>query len=95
VLVIAAPVPTSMVNRIAACYSTLRRVIDLRADLRDGPLDVGAPVVSLQTLFDEMKESQRAAAPQIEAARSEIAWRSHQYERRDETRPFGWEDLCA
>lgn len=95
VLVIAAPVPTHMVNRIAAHYPALRRVIDLRADLGDGPLDVAAPVISLQMLFAEMEASQDSAAPQIEGARKEIAWRSRQYELRDETRPFGWDDLCA
>jgi glutamyl-tRNA reductase len=95
VLVIAAPVPTHMVNRIAAHYPTLRRVIDLRADLGDGPLDIAAPIVSLHTLFAEMEASQDSAAPQIEAARKDIVWRSRQYELRDETRPFGWEDLCA
>jgi glutamyl-tRNA reductase len=95
VLVIAAPVPTQMVARIAAHYPGLRRIIDLRADLGDGPIDVAAPVVSLQTLFAEMEASQNSAAPQLEAARTEIAWRSRQYELRDETRPFGWEDLCA
>jgi glutamyl-tRNA reductase len=95
VLVIAAPVSSQMVARVAAHYPSVRRIIDLRADLGDGPLDVAAPVVSLQNLFDEMQTSQASAAPQLEAARTEIAWRSRQYELRDETRPFGWEDLCA
>lgn len=95
VIVVAAPVSSQMVARVAAHYPSVRRIIDLRADLGDGPLDVAAPVISLQNLFDEMQASQASAAPQIDAARTEIAWRSRQYELRDETRPFGWEDLCA
>jgi hypothetical protein len=73
------------------------RVIDLRADVGNRPLafDAHVEVISLQDLFARMHTAHESAVPLIEAARQEIAWRTRQYELRDETRPFGWDDLCA
>jgi hypothetical protein len=42
-----------------------------------------------------MHDEHAAALTQIETARKDIAWRTRQYELRDELRPFGWDDLCA
>jgi glutamyl-tRNA reductase len=96
-LIIAAPVPADVVERVAAKYVGLLRVIDLRADVGSRPLtfDAHVEVISLQDLFARMHTAQESAVPHIEAARQEIAWRTRQYELRDETRPFGWDDLCA
>jgi len=96
-LVVAAPVPTDVVERVAAKYVGLLRVIDLRADVGNRPLafDAHVEVISLQDLFARMHSAHESAVPHIEAARQEIAWRTRQYELRDELRPFGWDDLCA
>jgi glutamyl-tRNA reductase len=96
-LVVAAPVPPEVVERVAAKYVGLLRVIDLRADVGHRPLafDVHVEVISLQDLFARMHAAHESAVPHIEAARQEIAWRTRQYELRDELRPFGWDDLCA
>jgi glutamyl-tRNA reductase len=96
-LIVAAPVPSDVVERVAAKYVGLLRVIDLRADVGNRPLafDAHVEVISLQDLFARMHTAQESAVPHIEAARQEIAWRTRQYELRDETRPFGWDDLCA
>jgi hypothetical protein len=94
-LIVAAPVTSDVVERVAERYASLTCVIDLRADLGGRAPVIAAPVVTLQALFDRMRESQTSAVPHIEAARTEIAWCSHRYQLRDELRPFGWDDLCA
>jgi hypothetical protein len=53
------------------------------------------PVVTLAQLFTRMDAERRAAAAQIDAARREIARVSQSYGRREQLRPFGWDDLCA
>jgi glutamyl-tRNA reductase len=94
-LIIAAPIPSEVVDRVAACYAGLVCVIDLRGELDTAPLKTLTPVVTLQDLFARMRASHGSAARQVEAARAEIASRSRRYELRDELRPFGWDDLCA
>lgn len=95
VLIIAAPVASEVVDRVASCYPGLRCVIDLRGELDTPPLRTKVPVVTLQDLFNRMRATHASAARHIEAARIEIASRSRRYELRDELRPFGWDDLCA
>jgi glutamyl-tRNA reductase len=94
-LIIAAPVASEVVSRVAGRYPSLRCVIDLRADTGGGALDVSAPVVTLQDLFARMSAASGGATSRVDAARADIAARSRQYELRDELRPFGWDDLCA
>lgn len=94
-IIIAAPVASEIVDRVAACYAGVLCVIDLRGELDMAPLRVKALVVTLQDLFERMDAMHSTAARHIEAARTEIASRSRRYELRDELRPFGWDDLCA
>ena len=94
-LIIAAPVPSAVINRVASHYSGLHCVIDLRGELETAPLCLSAPVITLQDLFVQMDAMHGAAARHVEAARAEILSRSRRYELRDELRPFGWDDLCA
>lgn len=94
-IVVAAPVGNEVIEWVASQYDGVRRVIDLRAETGDRPLAIDADIVSLQDLFARMHAASDAAAPRIEAAKTEIAWRSRQFEMRDELRPFGWDDLCA
>jgi glutamyl-tRNA reductase len=95
VLIIAAPVPSDVVARVAARYCALLSVIDLRAEFTRDPLHVAAPIISLQDLFAQMDAANLFASRHVEAARVDIARRSRQFEFRDELRPFGWDDLCA
>ncbi|MFI5177320.1 MAG: hypothetical protein ACHQO8_02085 [Vicinamibacterales bacterium] len=95
VLVVAAPVPSDVVRLVARRYPSLQRVIDLRAEFGDGPLDLPVPVVTLHNLFAQMNAANVFASRHVEAARADIARRSRLYEFRDELRPFGWDDLCA
>jgi glutamyl-tRNA reductase len=94
-LIIAAPVPSDVIERVAACYGSLCCVIDLRGELGCAPLRLNVPIISLQDLFARMTATHGSAARHVEAARVEIASRSRRYELRDELHPFGWDDLCA
>jgi glutamyl-tRNA reductase len=94
-IIIAAPVAAVVIEAVAARYAQLRRLIDLRAEIGDRPLAVRCEVVALQDLFARMHDQHASALPRIDAARKDIAWRTRQYELRDELRPFGWDDLCA
>ncbi len=94
-LVIAASVPSPVVDRVAGSYPGLTCVIDLRGELDTAPLHVDAPIITLQDLFAQMRATHGSAARHVDAARSEILSRSRRYELRDELRPFGWDDLCA
>jgi glutamyl-tRNA reductase len=94
-IIVAAPVSADVIEAVASRYPRLRRVIDLRAEVGERPLAVGCEVVALQNLFARMHDQHASALPRIDAARKDIAWRTRQYELRDELRPFGWDDLCA
>jgi glutamyl-tRNA reductase len=94
-IVVAAPVSPDVVEAVARRYTNLRRVIVLRAVVGDRPLALACEVVALQDLFARMHDQHASALPRIAAARKDIAWRTRQYELRDELRPFGWDDLCA
>jgi glutamyl-tRNA reductase len=94
-LIVAAPVSSGVVDRVAARYGALRSVIDLRGELGLAALQVAAPIITLQDLFARMAAASGSASHRIEAARVDIASRSRRYELRDELRPFGWDDLCA
>lgn len=94
-LIVAAPVSSDVVDRVAARYGALACVIDLRGEVGHAPLQIAAPIITLQDLFARTVAAHGPAADRIEAARAEIACRSRRYELRDELRPFGWDDLCA
>jgi glutamyl-tRNA reductase len=94
-LIVAAPVTSDVVDRVAAQYTGLQCVVDLRGELDSAPLHVAAPVVTLQDLFARMMAANGSALHQVDAARAEILSRSRRFELRDELRPFGWHDLCA
>jgi glutamyl-tRNA reductase len=94
-VIVAAPVPSAVVDAVAGRYAGLCRVIDLRGERDLGPLDVAAPVVTLSELFTEIEAARRESVQHIEAARQGIGQFSREYELRDELHPFGWDDVCA
>src|SRR5581483_3868151 len=61
-LIIAAPVASEIVDRVAACYGGLVCVIDLRGELDTAPLRTPAPIVTLQDLFARMRATHGSAA---------------------------------
>jgi glutamyl-tRNA reductase len=94
-IVIAAPVPSVIVDDVARRYAGLCRVVDLRGETDLGPLDVAAPVVSLNELFAEIEAARRDSVQHVEAAQAGVVRLSREYALRAEPHPFGWDDLCA
>lgn len=94
-LVVAAPVQSSVASAVARVYPDLRMLIDLRDTGGADPIDVGAQVVSLQDIFDDVEAARARASAQADAARRAIAQHARQFALRDDRRPFGWDDLCA
>jgi glutamyl-tRNA reductase len=94
-LVVAAPVPSADVDAVAARYPRVSCVVDLRGEAGQEPLKLRAPVVGLDALFARMTAANRAATAHVARARAEIADCRSRFDRRDELRPFGWDDLCA
>jgi glutamyl-tRNA reductase len=95
VLVIAAPASAVDLDRIAAGYPGLMRVIDLRPADERSPLAARVPTVTLDDLFSEASIDARVASRPVARARAEIETLGRAYANRDELRPFGWDDLCA
>ena len=95
VLLIAAPVSAADIARVAARYSRLLRVIDMRGASERDALALETAIVTLDDLFADVEASAAAGAERAAAARAEIRRLAAAYEQRHQLRPFGWDDLCA
>ena len=95
VLVIAAPAGSTDLDRIAAGYPNLLRIVDLRPADERTHLESTTPAVTLDDLFAEAGTDARSATGPVAAARTDVAALGRAYVNRDELRPFGWDDLCA
>lgn len=95
VLVIAAPLRAAGIAAVARSYTSVVRVIDLRAAAERDVPGVAAPIVTLDDLFAGVAAASDAAAERADAARREIQRMAAAFERRHQLRPFGWDDLCA
>ncbi|MCC7008193.1 MAG: hypothetical protein IT184_05205 [Acidobacteria bacterium] len=94
-LVLASPVASAVAATVARCYADVREVIDLRSADQRSPIADDLPVVTLDTLFADARGSACMPAERIEAARSDITRLARAFERREQVRPLGWDDLCA
>ena len=94
-VVIAAPAGAADLAAILGRYTRITTVVDLRAADERAPLPVAAPVVTLEDLFAAAEPADAAAARRIDAARLDIKSLARAFDRREEFRPFGWDDLCA
>jgi glutamyl-tRNA reductase len=95
-VVIAAPVGEVDLSAVLAAYPRIADVVDLRAADQQTPIDLCVPLTRLEELLDEgaaLALGHRRAAPA--AAREEARRRAAAFARREQLRPFGWEDLCA
>jgi hypothetical protein len=95
VLIVAAPLSSEEIARVAAQYTTLLRIIDLRSVADATPIPAAVPIVTLDDVFTDESDARAHSATHIDAARAEIVRRSCAYAKREELHPFGWEDLCA
>lgn len=91
-VVVAAPVSSDAITRVATAYPDVRCVIDLRADDERTPIAV-SHVLTLQDLFSSHQTD--VADERLRSARAAAALCGRSFDVREELRPFGWEDLCA
>jgi glutamyl-tRNA reductase len=94
-LVIAAPASPSDLLAVAACYSQVREIIDLRASDERSAFGEDAHVTTLDDLFAEARSVSTAPVSRLSAARRDISSLGQAYGLREEVHPFGWDDLCA
>jgi glutamyl-tRNA reductase len=94
-LVIAAPACQADLLAVAACYSQVREIIDLRASGERSAFADDAHVATLDDLFVDARSVSTAPVSRLNAARRDISSLGQAYGRREELHPFGWDDLCA
>jgi glutamyl-tRNA reductase len=94
-MVIAAPVPSFDISRLAALYSDLMLLIDLRAEAANDPPPTVAPLVTLADVFAELRDAAASNERSVGLAREEIRQCALAYVSREKVRPSGWHDLCA
>ena len=94
-LIVAAPVGAAAIAAIAARYSAITQIIDLRDARERDPLPAGIPVTTLDDLFAAVAATSAAAEDRVADARRDIRRLAAAFERRQQFRPFGWDDLCA
>ncbi len=95
VMVVAAPLSSDGIARMAARYRRLVRLVDLRAEGVDDPPPPVAEIVTLQDVFAEVSRAVRGVDRRVAAARREIERCALAYVTREKLRPSGWHDLCA
>ena len=94
-MVIAAPVSSLTIGRLAARYSALAMLIDLRAEGAGDPPPAVAPVTTLADVFAELTQAAASNHRSLELARAEIQRCAGDFMSREKVRPSGWHDLCA
>lgn len=95
VLVIAAPIRSDAVSRIARCYARVVRIIDLRSADERASFDSALSVVTLDDVFASVEASTADTLARVERARRDIRGMAAAFDERPQLRPFGWDDLCA
>lgn len=94
-VIVAAPVDSCTIARVARRYPNLRRVIDLRAEAERTPIDAAAPVVTLGEIFVNTSGHDDGEVLQVREARRMARQCGKRFDTREELHPFGWDDLCA
>ena len=95
VLVIAAPLPSSEITRLANRYRDVTALIDLRAEGASDPPPTVAPIVTLADVFAGVQDAARLTALRVEAAKDDIRACVRAFTARAKLYPSGWHDLCA
>lgn len=94
-MVIAAPLPSVEIARLAARYRHPIVLIDLRAEGPQDPPPAIAPLVTLADVFAGVQEAARTAEVRVQTAKDDIQERARQFATRAKLNPSGWHDLCA
>lgn len=92
-VVVAAPVSGSDLDAIVACYRDVVIVVDLRASDEATAFARPVPHTRLTDLMARHAEADGLGA--IQAASADIRRFARAYAAESQTRPFGWDDLCA
>ena len=95
VLVIAAPLPSPEIARLAARYRNVIALIDLRAEGANDPPPPVAPIVTLADVFATVQAAGRVTAARVQAAKDDIRACARAMAMRAKLNPSGWHDLCA
>lgn len=94
-MVIAAPLSSAQIARLARAYRDVSVVIDLRAEGVTDPPPAIAPIVTLADVFAGVQEATRATEARVAAARADIQQHARAFVSRAKLNPSGWHDLCA
>jgi glutamyl-tRNA reductase len=94
-MVIAAPLPSSDIARLAARYRNAIVLIDLRAEGVQDPPPAVAPVVTLADVFAGVQDAARTTEARVQAATDDIRRCARAFATRAKLNPSGWHDLCA
>jgi glutamyl-tRNA reductase len=95
VMVVAAPVSSVLIRDLTRRYTSVVRLVDLRAEGADDPPPAVAPVVALADVFAEVGRAAASTERRVAAAREAIRRCARAYASREKLRPSGWHDLCA
>lgn len=94
-IVIAAPLSSRQIARLADAYRDVTVLIDLRAEGAQDPPPPIAPLVTLADVFASVEEATRATALRVAAATDDIQRCARAFATRAKLNPSGWHDLCA
>jgi glutamyl-tRNA reductase len=94
-IVIAAPLSSEQIARLADAYRDVAVLIDLRAEAVQDPPPAIAPIVTLADVFASVQAATLAADRRVAAAKSDIKQFATAFATRAKLNPSGWHDLCA
>lgn len=94
-LVIAAPLASADIARLARRYRDVSVLIDLRAEGAQDPPPPIAPIVTLADVFAGVQEATRATEARVAAAKDDVQRHARAFATRAKLNPSGWHDLCA
>src|SRR5262245_21564544 len=94
-IVIAAPLTSAQIARMAGVYRAVTVLIDLRAEGSQDPPPPIAPLVTLADVFASVEEATRATATRVAAAKDDVHCYARAFATRAKLNPSGWHDLCA
>ena len=94
-IVIAAPLTSAQIGRMASAYRDVTVLIDLRAEGSQDPPPPIAPLVTLDDVFSSVEEATRATAMRVVAAKDDVHCYARAFATRAKLNPSGWHDLCA
>ena len=94
-IVIAAPLSSAQIAKLARAYRDVTVLIDLRAEASQDPAPPIAPIVTLADVFASVEQATRSTAARVAAATDDIRRCARAFATRAKLNPSGWHDLCA